>query len=357
MSQFHALKIASITPETDDAVSIVFDVPTALQDTFRFTQGQHLVLRMTLNDAEVRRTYSICASPDDGVLKIAVKRFPGGVFSNFATDQLKPGDAIDVMPPVGHFFTPLDPSQAKTYVAFAIDEGITPILSLVKTTLAREPKSRFVLFYGNETVNNILFREEIEDLKNLYMARLSLFHILSREEQEVDILNGHLDGEKARALVQAFCPAEVIDEVFICCPQDVTNDIVSALGDLGVAKNHLHFELFHTAALAEKAPLPAKKETRENAAHVTLTLNGRKTEFDMPLDGTSVLAAARDRDIDAPFSCRDGVCGTCRAKLIEGKVDMAVNYALEEEDLAAGFVLTCQARPLTDKIVIDYDQA
>ena len=357
MSQFHALKVASVAQETDEAVSIVFEVPTALQDTFRFTQGQHLVLRATLNGAEVRRTYSICASPDDGVLKIAVKRFPGGVFSNFVNDQLKPGTAIEAMPPVGHFFTVLDPEHAKTYVAFAIGEGITPILSLIKTTLAREPKSRFVLFYGNDTVNGILFREEIEDLKNLYMARLSLFHILSGEAQEADILNGRLDGEKTCALAQAFCPADVIDEVFICCPQTVTDEILKTLGDMGIAKSHLHFELFHTAALAEKAPAAVKKETRENAAHVTLTLNGRKTEFDMPLDGASVLAAARDRDIDAPFSCRDGVCGTCRAKLIAGKVDMAVNYALEEEDLAAGFILTCQARPLTDKIVIDYDQA
>src|SRR5690606_21834643 len=327
MSQFHTLTVKSVEPETDDSVAVVFDVPPQLAETFRFTQGQHIVVRKKLGDQEVRRTYSICAGVDDNMLRIAVKRMPGGVFSTFANDDLKAGAQLDVLPPVGHFFTALDAANRKTYVAFAVGPGITPILSIIKTTLAREPKSRFVLFYGNSTVSNVMFREEIEDLKNLYMARFSVFHILSREEQDVAILNGRLNGAKAKELMTAFAPADVVDEVFICCPQDATQEIIDTLSSMGVDKKHIHFELFHTESVvapkAKPEPTSAKASGAANTAHVSLILNGRKTEFDMPLDGsTTLLEVARDRDIDAPFSCKDGVCGTCRAKLVEGKVDM-----------------------------------
>lgn len=357
MPQFHTLTVKSVEPETDDSVAVVFDVPPQLTGAFRFTQGQHIVVRKELAGQELRRTYSICAGVDDNVLRIAVKRLPGGAFSAFANDDLKAGAQLEVMPPVGHFFTVLDAANRKTYVAFASGPGITPILSIIKTTLAHEPYSRFVLFYGNGTVNNVMFREEIEDLKNLHMSRFSVFHILSREEQDVAMLNGRLNGAKAKELMTAFAPPDVVDEVFICCPQDATQEIIGTLTAMGVDKKHIHFELFHTEATAAPKARPEPAAAKANTAQVALILNGRKTEFDMPLDGrTTVLEVARDRDIDAPFSCKDGVCGTCRAKLMDGKVDMAVNYALEDDEVAAGFILTCQARPLTARIVIDYDQ-
>jgi len=360
MVQFHTLKVAEVRRETDDAVAITFDVPDALKDAFRFTQGQHVNVRTRINGEEVRRSYSICAGTDDGVLRIGVKRIDGGLFSSFANDDLKPGAELDVMTPRGHFYTPLDPKAARSYVAFAAGSGITPILSIIKTTLAREPKSDFTLVYGNRTRGSIMFREELEDLKNRYMGRFSVFHVLSREEQDVELLNGRIDADKVRALARGLIPVADVDEFFLCGPETMINAVKDALQDLGVDKEHIHFELFHTDLPAEvlaKRHKPKPKETHGDTVRVAVIVNGARTEFAMPVDSDeSLLDAAMDAGADVPFSCKGGVCSTCRCKVIEGKVDMDINYALEDHEVEAGFVLSCQAHPLTDTVVLDFDE-
>lgn len=355
MVKFHSLTIADVEKQTDDSVAVTFAVPDHLRDDYRFTQGQHLTLRTMINGQDVRRSYSICAGVDDNQLRVAIKKIPDGVFSSFANSALKKGTAIEVMTPMGHFFTPLDPNNEKTYVAFAAGSGITPMLSIIKTTLAREPKSSFHLFFGNRSVGSIMFREELEDLKNRYMTRFSVTNILSREAQDVDILSGRIDGAKARALLAALCPVESISDVFLCGPQAMIEDLTATLQDLGIARDHIHFELFHTDSAPRAASRPIAVESKMDAARVTVIVHGVSTEFNLPFNGATVLEGAENNGADVPFSCKGGVCCTCRAKVVEGKVDMAVNYALEPHEVEAGFVLTCQSRPLTDKVVLDYD--
>lgn len=360
MVQFHTLKVADVRRETDDAVAITFDVPENLKDSFRFTQGQHLNVKAQINGEEVRRSYSICAGVDDGLIRIGVKRIEGGLFSGFANDALKPGAELDVMAPKGHFFTELDPAAAKSYVAFAASVGITPVLSIVKTTLAREPKSDFTLVFGNRARGSIMFREELEDLKNRFMGRFSVFHVLSREEQDVELLNGRIDADKVKALAKGLIPVADVDEFFLCGPETMINDVRDALTGLGVDKDHIHFELFHTDRPAEelaKEHQSPPRETESDTVRVAVIVNGARTEFDMPADsGDSLLDAAMDAGADVPFSCKGGVCSTCRCKVIEGKVDMDLNYALEDHEVEAGFVLSCQSHPLTGTVVLDYDE-
>ena len=360
MVQFHTLKVADVRRETDDAVAITFDVPDALKNEFRFTQGQHLNLKAMIKGEEVRRSYSICAGVDDGLIRIGVKRIPDGLFSSFANDALKPGAEIDAMAPTGHFFTPLEPAAARTYVAFAASVGITPILSIIKTTLSREPNSEFTLVFGNRTTGSIMFREELEDLKNRYMGRFSLFHVLSREEQDADLFNGRIDADKVRVLAHSLIPVKDVDEFFLCGPETMIDGATGALLELGVNKDHIHFELFHTdlpASELAKQHEPKARETKADTVRVAVIVGGARTEFEMPLDSDdSLLDAAIDAGADAPFSCKGGVCSTCRAKVLEGKVDMDVNYALEDHEVEEGFVLTCQSHPLTDTVVLDYDE-
>ncbi|MEX1147982.1 MAG: 1,2-phenylacetyl-CoA epoxidase subunit PaaE [Sphingomonadales bacterium] len=359
MVHFHKLKVAHVARETDDAVAITFAVPEELRDAYRFTQGQHLTIRATINGEEVRRTYSICAGVDDEWLRIGVKRIAGGAFSSFANDDLKPGAELDVMTPIGKFHTDLDADARRTYAAFVAGSGITPVLSIIKTTLAREPGSRFVLVFGNRTTGSIMFREDIEDLKNRYMGRFSVIHVLSREEQDMDLFNGRIDADKVRALSRGVVPVSAVDEYFLCGPETMIHDVRDTLVELGVDRNHIHFELFHTdlpATVLAKRHKPAPVETDRDVARVAVIVNGARTEFDMPLEGDgSVLEAALDHGADLPFSCKGGVCSTCRCKVMEGKVDMAVNYALEDHEVDAGFVLSCQSHPLTDTLVLDFD--
>jgi len=360
MVQFHTLKIADVRRETDDAVAITFSVPEDLKDKFRFTQGQHLNVRTQINGEEVRRSYSICAGTDEGLLRIGVKRIPEGVFSSFANDDLTPGAELDVMTPTGHFYTELDPAAEKSYAAFVAGSGITPILSIIKTTLAQEPKSTFTLVYGNQTRGSIMFREELEDLKNRYMGRLRVFYVLSREEQDADIFNGRIDADKVRAFTRAVIPVDSLDEVFLCGPEAMITAAKDTLGDLGMDKSHIHFELFHTdlpADVLAKRHKSKPMETKSDKVKVAVIVNGARTEFDMPVDSDdSLLDAAMDHGADVPFSCKGGVCSTCRCKVVEGKVDMDINYALEDHEVEAGFVLSCQAHPLTDTVVLDFDE-
>lgn len=360
MVQFHTLKIADVRRETDDAVAITFDVPDALKDDYRFTQGQHLNVKALIDGEEVRRSYSICAGTDEGTLRIGVKRIPEGVFSGFANDGLKPGAELDVMTPTGHFYTDLDPAAQKSYAAFVAGSGITPVLSIIKTTLALEPESDFTLVYGNRTTGSIMFREELEDLKNRYMGRLRVFHVLSREEQDAPIFNGRIDADKVRALARSLIPAQNLDEVFLCGPEAMINGAREALIEQGVPKDHIHFELFHTdlpADVLAKRHKPKPRETQGDSIKVAVVVNGARTEFDMPADSEeSLLDAAMAAGADVPFSCKGGVCSTCRCRVMEGKVDMDINYALEEHELEAGFVLSCQSHPLTDTVVLDFDE-
>ena len=360
MARFHALKIAEVVRETEDAVVVGFEVPVELAVDYAFVQGQHLTLRREIDGEDVRRNYSICSAVDEGRLRIAIKKVEGGRFSGFANESLKPGDTLEVMTPTGSFHTPLDPAQAKTYVAFAAGSGITPIISIIKTTLAREPESRFLLFYGNRSVASIIFREALEDLKDRYLERFSLYHVLSREKQEVELFNGRLDAGKAEALLAAFCPADSIDEAFVCGPGNMIEAVSGTLSALGLPEASIHFELFTTEVgrAPELRPVAhGKVEGGGAAAEVTVILDGVRTRFTLPYDGESLLDAALKEGLDLPFSCKGGVCSTCRARVVDGKVDMTVNYALEEAEVAAGFVLTCQSHPLTGTVVLDYDEA
>ncbi len=360
MPRFYPLTVAEIRRETPDCVSIRFALPEELRDRFRFTQGQHVILRATVDGEELRRTYSICSAVDEGELRIAVKRQPHGRFSGWVHSRLRPGEVIDVMPPRGRFFVPLDPQQCRLHVAFAAGSGITPLMSIIKTTLAREPKSRFILFYGNRDVESIIFREELEDLKNRYMTRFSLHHVLSAETSDVmELFAGRITPDKLRAWSgRLFRPAEV-DASFLCGPAPMIQELADTLVALGVEKTRLHYEYFTTEGnrprLAPHAPPPV--EAAAEQAEITLILDGQRRSFPLPFNRETIVEAAVARGIDPPFSCKAGVCSTCRARVVEGKVDMAVNYALEDWEVARGFVLTCQARPLTARVTIDYDES
>jgi ring-1,2-phenylacetyl-CoA epoxidase subunit PaaE len=351
--RFHTLRIAEVRRETPEAVSLRFDVPAALALEYAFVQGQHIALRTRLEGEEVRRSYSICAGVDDGELRVAIKQVPGGLFSTFANTTLKVGDAIDVLTPEGRFHTPLDPDNAKHYAAFAAGSGITPVLSLLKTTLRHEPRSRFTLVYGNRRLTSAMFQEELEDLKDRYLGRLTLYNVFSREDQDVDLFNGRLDGSKVKAFSEALLPVDTIDEAFVCGPGGMLDEIEATLCQSGLAPEHIHLERFGVPSAA-----PAHHvEPRDAAeARVTVILDGTRREVEFRKDDPSVLDAALRAGIDLPYSCKGGMCCTCRAKVLEGALRMDKNYSLEKRDLEAGFVLICQAHPLSEQVVISYDE-
>jgi ring-1,2-phenylacetyl-CoA epoxidase subunit PaaE len=350
--KFHPLAIAEVRRETADAVSLRFDVPPALADDYRFVQGQHLNVRVRLDGEELRRSYSICSAPDDGELRIAIKKVPGGRFSTWAVERLKPGDVLDVMTPEGRFFTPLDARQAKHYVAFAAGSGITPILSLARATLAREPKSRFTLVYGNRRLSSTMFLESLWALKDRYLPRFELFHVFSREAQEIELFNGRIDAAKVRAFLQALIPPDSIDEAFVCGPASMIDEVESALAAAGIARAHVHVERFGVPGAAAAAPVD---DAEAAEARVTLLIDGVRREVEFHRGSHSILEAGRAAGIDLPFSCKGGMCSTCRAKLLEGKVKMAKNYALEPHEVEAGFILTCQSYPLTEHVLVSFD--
>ncbi|AWK85197.1 1,2-phenylacetyl-CoA epoxidase subunit PaaE [Azospirillum thermophilum] len=353
---FHSLKIRDCRRETDDTVSIAFDVPADLAERYRFIQGQYLTLKAVIGGEEVRRSYSICSGINDGELRVAVKKVPGGLFSTHANDGLTPGDVIDVMTPMGRFHVPLAPDQARTYLAFAAGSGITPIMSILKTALAEEPKSRFVLIYGNRTVSSIIFREELEDLKNRYLGRLVIHHVLSREPEEAGLLSGRIGAGLVKELCGTLVDPATVDAAFLCGPQPMVEEVRAALAEVGTPPDRIHLELFGAptgAKPAARRPDPVDSPT--DAAAVTVLLDGKRKEFALPYDGDSILEAAHRHGADLPYSCKSGVCCTCRAKLREGKVAMAENYSLEPWEVEAGYILTCQSRPLTERVVVDFD--
>ncbi|MDN5849616.1 MAG: phenylacetate-CoA oxygenase/reductase subunit PaaK [Nitrococcus sp.] len=357
MAKFHVLTIADIRPLTREAVAITFAVPAALREAFRYWQGQHLALRASIEGKPVTRTYSICAGAPANVLRIAVKRQPHGVFSNFANDELAPGQTLEVMPPRGHFYTPLEPNQAKHYLAFAAGSGITPVLSIIDTTLAVERASRFTLVYGNRTSTSILLREELEDLKNTYMGRFNLAHVLSRESTDIELFRGRITQDKCAHLCERWIDVASIDECFICGPEPMLQAVTEALHAHGIERERIHFELFTTPGEVKRQCGQRREDRRGDHAvsRIALVSDGRRLEFDLLRNTDTILEAGLRAGADLPFSCKGGVCATCRAKLLQGRVEMSANYALEGDEVEAGYVLTCQSYPLSEDIVLDYD--
>jgi ring-1,2-phenylacetyl-CoA epoxidase subunit PaaE len=352
MPVFHALRVSDLRRETDDTVSIAFEVPDDLTEAYAFEPGQHLTIRMPAPDGttEIRRSYSIASGLDDGDLRVAVKNIPGGAFGVYACEKLRVGDALDVMTPAGRFTTALDPAHEKSYLGIAAGSGITPVISLLRSVLAREPESRFVLLYGNRGPTTVIFREALEDLKNRYLDRLQVIHVFSREQQTAPLFNGRLNGDKLRELARTLIDVSSYDEVFICGPEPMTLDVRETLVELGVDPTHVHMELYGSS------PPTAPRVHHETGQRRRLTFlwNGVKTDVEAHPDDT-VLEAGELAGLDLPYSCRGGVCSTCRAKVLEGEVEMDRNYALEGWETDAGFVLTCQSHPTTDRLVVDYD--
>jgi ring-1,2-phenylacetyl-CoA epoxidase subunit PaaE len=354
---FHQLKVADVRRETPEAVSVAFAVPPALADDYRFAPGQHLTLRTTLDGAECRRSYSICTAPGDGELRVAVKKVADGRFSTWINEALKPGDAIEVMTPQGRFGLAPDPAAARTYLAIAAGSGITPVMSLARTLLAREPRAEFVLIYGNRTSQSIIFKDALDDLKDRFLERFTVHHVLSREQQELPLLNGRIDADKIEALIGAIAPASEIDHVFLCGPGDLIEASKVTLARLGVPAKRIHVEYFS----ADGAPVPPRPPVRREVAGDTepiataqLTLQGAVHVIAMRAGETIVDAGLR-HGLDMPYSCRGGMCCTCRAMLTEGEVAMDLNYSLEPWELEAGYVLTCQSHPKTPRVGVDYD--
>lgn len=347
---FHSLRVAAIDELTDDAVALTFEVPDALAAEFAFQHGQHLSIR---GGDDVRRSYSICTAPSSGVLRIGVKRLPGGAFSEGVVSRLVVGDTLDVMTPAGRFTSAIDPTARRTHVAIAAGSGITPVLSILAAILEGEPGSQVMLVYANRTHRSVMFLDEVHDLKDRYPARFQVVHVLSREAQDVELLSGRLDGDRLARILAALMPADEVDQFFLCGPQQLVVELRSTLADLGVESSRVHTELFH-ADPVPRAPVEAL-DVPDGAARVTIRLDGRSSELDLRPDAEPVLDAAMAVRSDLPFACKGGVCGTCRARLVEGTVAMDANYALEPDEIERGYVLTCQAHPTSEKVVLDFD--
>lgn len=356
MSKFHILQVTAVKRETRDAVTASLEVPPALADIFRYTQGQHLTLRTEINQEDVRRSYSICTAVQDRALRVAIKRVSGGLFSNWANDHLAPGMQIEVLPPEGHFNVPLAAENEKHYVAFAAGSGITPILSIIKTTLISEPKSRFTLFYGNRASSSVIFREELGNLKDSYLQRFRLVFVLSREQQDIELFNGRIDGTKVEALLKFWIDLKDIDAVFLCGPRGMIDDVSAALQGNGVAKDRIKVELFASGLPTTGRLVHADTVPGQAQCEVTVIQDGRTRNFSFDKNRETLLNAALSQGMELPYSCKGGVCSTCRCKLISGEVDMDVNYTLEDYEVARGYILACQSYAVTDKLVIDFDQ-
>ncbi len=349
---FTALRVAAVDRLTRDAVAVTFDVPPVLREAFRFAPGQHLTLRRVQDGQDLRRTYSVCASAAGGPLRVAVKRLEGGAVSSWACEALRAGDEVEVLPPAGRFGPRVDPGRARRYGLVAAGSGITPVLSIAATVLDVEPDSTVALVYGNRTTDSVMFLDELADLKDRWPGRLELLHVLSREEQGSPLLSGRLDRARVQALLAALLPPDDVDEWYLCGPFGMVTDARAALLDAGVDPGCVHTELFHAGAPPPRAPRPAGSPA--GTSSVSARLHGRTTTVEVDRDGPAVLDALLAVRPDAPYACKGGVCGTCRARVESGAVEMDVNWALEPDELAAGVVLTCQAHPTTDEVRLTY---
>ena len=361
-SKFHQLSVANVRQETDSSICVTFDVPLDLEETFKFKQGQFLTLKAEINNEEVRRSYSICSGVQDGHLKVGIKRVNGGRFSNHANDNFKPGFLVDVMPPQGNFYTELDPQNAKNYMLIAAGSGITPVLSNIKTTLHEEPLSRVPLLYGNLRSNSVMFMDELGFVKNRYLNRFQWINIMDQEDQGADLLNGIIDNKKGAELYKAnLIDIKGTDEAFICGPQAMMSEVSRGFRSMGFDDSRIHYELFTSSSEDSKLALDKYNQRiadygEKKTSEVTIIAGGRTISFDLTTVGENILDAGIHNGLDLPYACKAGVCSTCKAKLVEGKVDMDLNHALEDSELKAGYILTCQSHPISEKVVIDYDQ-
>jgi ring-1,2-phenylacetyl-CoA epoxidase subunit PaaE len=357
---FHPLRVRTVEPDTHEAVIVSFDVPDDLRAVFGFTQGQYLTLRADVDGQDLRRSYSICAGVDDGELRVGVRKVKGGVFSNWINDHLRAGDTVSVMAPQGRFFVPLDRTAQRHHVGIAGGSGITPILSIMKTVLAREPLSRFTLIYGNRQLQSTMFKEEIEDLKNRYMTRLVLQHVFSDEHTDAPLNHGVMNREKIGDFLTSVVPASHIDQVYVCGPFQMNDEAEAALLATGVPEERIHIERFGVAlaAGARSADAIMHEAKPGDAAQATITIirDGLRREIKFYKGQPSILDAASAAGLEVPYSCTSGVCGTCRAKVTEGEVRMERNFALDKNEVASGFVLTCQAHPLSERVVLSFDE-
>jgi ring-1,2-phenylacetyl-CoA epoxidase subunit PaaE len=356
---FHPLRVRSVQPDTSEAVIVSFEVPEELRPVFGFTQGQYLTLRKEIDGQDLRRSYSICAGVDEGELRVGVRKVQGGLFSNWINEQLKPGDTISVMAPQGRFFVPIEPDAQRHHLGIAGGSGITPILSIMKTVLAREPRSRFTLIYGNRKLRSTMFKEELDDLKDRYMSRLVLHHVFSDEHTEMDINTGVMNRQKIAEFLDGLIPARQIDHAYICGPFQMNDEAEAALLAAGVPEDRIHIERFGIAQQASGqvgAVLHQAQPGDAAKARITIIRDGLKREIAFSREQPSILDAASAAGLEVPFSCTSGVCGTCRAKLVEGKVRMERNFALDKKEVAAGYVLTCQAHPVTERVVLSFDE-
>lgn len=354
---FHKLRVKDIRKETDDCVSISFDIPDGLKEVFLFEQGQNITLRRDLNGEETRRSYSICTSPFENELRVAVKKVEGGLFSGFAHSELHAGDEIEVLPPTGKFNTRLDPHNAKKYLAFAAGSGITPVISIIKTTLQTEPHSSFTLVYGNRSRHSIIFFEELEALKNKYLQRFNLVYILSREGTDTPVNTGRIDANKLTELSRLI-NYHSMDEIFICGPEEMIFTVKDFMEKEKIDADKVHFELFTTPGQKKNTMfnLFSKKKQVSDKSLITIKQDGRTMDFELAPDSEdTILDTALKLGADLPYSCRGGVCCTCKARLLEGKVEMDMNWGLEKEEVEQGYILTCQSHPRTPKVVVDFD--
>jgi ring-1,2-phenylacetyl-CoA epoxidase subunit PaaE len=351
---FFRLRVGDVHPETRESIVVTFDVPPTLETQFRFAAGQHLTLRKLIDGREIRRTYSICSAPQDQLLRIAIKRMPDGIFSNWANDHLASGDYLEVMPPTGNFGVSCSPERRRNYAAFAAGSGITPIFSIVKSTLMAEPQSRFTLFYGNRATGTVMLREELADLKDRFLDRLNLVHILTRERQESELLNGRITREKARQLLEHWFGDRPVDVAFLCGPGTLISEVTDALKLRGLADWQIRRELF-TGSPGKRFSRPSA-HPEQKMCEVTVLLDGVERRFSMPKGTESILHGGLRHGIDLRYGCQGGVCSSCRAHLRTGEVEMDAHYALEDYEVAEGFILTCQSFPLTDQVIVDFDR-
>jgi ring-1,2-phenylacetyl-CoA epoxidase subunit PaaE len=351
--EFHPLRVLEVSPLTDESVTVTFDVPEELARTFEYLPGSHVTMRARIDGEDVRRSYSICSNANEGKLRVGVKRLPGGVFSNWAIERLKAGDVIEVMPPVGEFTIDPDPGSAGHRVAIAAGSGITPVLSLISTTLESEPESSWTLIYGNRTANSVMFLEELEGLKDRYADRFQLLHVLSREGSDLPLLSGRIDDAKIRLVHDRLLGGREVDDWYLCGPYELVMAARATLADLGVDADRIHDELFFAGPL-DQASLPPEPPPGEGSVDLTVILDGRAVQTRMDPE-TSILDAALRVRSELPFSCKGGMCATCKGRIEEGEVRMDKNYALVDTELEAGYVLTCQSHPVTDRVIVRYD--
>mgnify|MGYP000670988326 CR=1 FL=1 len=354
-TEFYPLRIKKINKETNDCISLSFEIPDSLKEVFKYKQGQYLTLKTNIGGEELRRSYSLCSCPLDDHWRVAIKKNPGGVFSSFANEVLKPGDVLEVMPPKGKFYKELDTTQSKHYMAFAAGSGITPILSIIETTLRTEPNSHFTLLYGNKNRNRIIFKEELEALKNNFIERFRIYHILSTEKTDAELNHGRIDANKCAYFFKKLADIKTVDEFFLCGPEEMIFSVKEYLESCGVDPRKIHFELFTLEKTKKKETNSKKLVGDELISRVTIKLDGTESSFDLAYDSEDILDAALHEGVNLPFACKGGVCCTCKAKLVEGKVEMEVNYGLEPDEVAAGFILTCQSHPLTSIVKVDFD--